>query len=57
MEDMGQNNQMDLKIDAEFRNLLPEPTSEEYTNLEKSIVKRGVIFVTEFLIYCTHSGL
>lgn len=43
MEDMGQNNQMDLKIDAEFRNLLPEPTSEEYTNLEKSIVKRGVM--------------
>ena len=43
MEDMGQNNQMDLKIDEEFRNLLPEPTREEYTNLEKSIVKRGVL--------------
>ena len=43
MEDMGQNSQMDLKIDEEFRNLLPEPTREEYTNLEKSIVKRGVL--------------
>lgn len=34
---------MDLKIDEEFRKLLPEPTKEEYTNLEKSIVKRGVL--------------
>ena len=34
---------MDLKIDEEFRTLLPEPTKEEYTNLEKSIVKQGVL--------------
>lgn len=34
---------MDLKIDEEFRTILREPTKEEYTNLEKSIVKRGVL--------------
>ena len=34
---------MNLLIDTDFRNLLPELTSEEYTGLEKSIVKRGII--------------
>ena len=34
---------MNLLIDTDFQNLLPELTSEEYTGLEKSIVKRGII--------------
>ena len=34
---------MDLKIDEVYRKLLPEPTTEEYTNLEKSIVKHGIL--------------
>lgn len=34
---------MKLKIDPDYKNLLPELTSEEYTNLEKDIVRHGVI--------------
>ena len=32
-----------LKIDEDFKNLLPDLTSEEYTGLEKDIVKHGVL--------------
>lgn len=34
---------MKLKVDDDFKNLLPELTSEQYTDLEKSIVKYGVL--------------
>lgn len=33
----------DLKIDDDFKNLLPELDAETYTNLEKDIVSNGVI--------------
>ena len=32
-----------LKIDDDFKNLLPDLTSEEYTGLERDIVKHGVL--------------
>ena len=34
---------MKLKVDDDFKNLLPELTSEQYTDLEKSIIKYGVL--------------
>lgn len=33
----------DLKIDEDFKNLLPDLTSEEYTDLEKQILRDGVL--------------
>lgn len=33
----------DIKIDDDFKACLPELTTDEYTNLEKSIIKNGVI--------------
>lgn len=33
----------DIKIDDDFKSCLPELTTDEYTNLEKSIIKNGVI--------------
>jgi hypothetical protein len=32
----------DIKIDKDFQNCLPDLTADEYTRLEKSIVKRGM---------------
>lgn len=37
----GANELIELKIDPEFKNLLPSPTNEEYIQLEKNIVENG----------------
>lgn len=34
---------MNLKIDEDYKNLLPELTAEEYTGLERDIVKHGIL--------------
>ena len=34
---------MQLIIDYDFKSLLPDLTSDEYTGLEKDIVKRGIL--------------
>lgn len=41
---------MKLKIDPDYKNLLPELTTEEYTNLERDIVKHGVL--NPILVWC-----
>ena len=33
----------DLKIDEEFKNLLPELTADEYTGLERDILRNGLM--------------
>ena len=34
---------MNLRIDEDYKNLLPELTAEEYTGLERDIVKHGIL--------------
>lgn len=41
---------MDLKIDEDYKQCLPELSKEEYTELEKSIVKDGVL--NPILVWC-----
>lgn len=36
-------NEMNLRIDEDYKNLLPELTAEEYTGLERDIVKHGIL--------------